>query len=103
MDNQDDNDAWDRAIDRKASALRVLGPLGFEDADDGEQLRDEGEGLFLHARHGLKQRGQDADEKSDGERGRGQHERGRRRLPHEIQNDGLVHVPAPFWKDRTTD
>jgi hypothetical protein len=36
MDNQDDNAAWDRAIDRKASALRVLGPLGFEDADDGE-------------------------------------------------------------------
>lgn len=36
MHNQDDNDAWDRAIDRKASALRVLGPLGFEDADDGE-------------------------------------------------------------------
>jgi hypothetical protein len=36
MDNQDDNDAWDRAISRKASALRVLGPLGFEDAEDGE-------------------------------------------------------------------
>ena len=36
MHNQDDNDAWDRAIDRKASALRVLGPLGFEDAEDGE-------------------------------------------------------------------
>jgi hypothetical protein len=36
MHNQDDNDAWDRAIDRKASALRVLAPLGFEDADDGE-------------------------------------------------------------------
>ena len=30
------DDAWDRAIDRKASALRVLGPLGFEDADDDE-------------------------------------------------------------------
>lgn len=32
-----DRERWERAISRKESALRVLGPLGFEDASDGEK------------------------------------------------------------------
>lgn len=32
-----ERERWELAISCKESALRVLGPLGFEDADDGER------------------------------------------------------------------
>lgn len=31
-----ERECWERAISRKESALRVLGPIGFEDSDDNE-------------------------------------------------------------------
>lgn len=47
-----DRERWERAISRKESALRVLGPLGFEDADDGEApgaIYHSGAGVVLDA------------------------------------------------------
>lgn len=32
-----DRERWERAISRKESALRVLGPLGFDDLHDAER------------------------------------------------------------------
>lgn len=47
-----DRERWERAISRKQSALRVLGPLGFEDSDDGEcpgAIYHSGAGVTLDA------------------------------------------------------
>ena len=47
-----DRERWERAISRKESALRVLGPLGFENNDDGEApgtIYHSGAGVVLDA------------------------------------------------------
>jgi hypothetical protein len=47
-----DRERWERAISRKESALRVLGPLGFEDNNDGEApgaIYHSGSGVVLDA------------------------------------------------------
>lgn len=47
-----DRERWERTLSRKQSALRVLGPLGFEDSDDGEcpgAIYHRGAGVTLDA------------------------------------------------------
>ena len=47
-----EREIWKAAQERKASALRVLGPLGFEDSDDGEcpgAIYHSGAGVVLDA------------------------------------------------------